>query len=252
MKRWITIILIVVGAAAVVALNLALFSGQLIGLPAEVKAALKTDAEVIVSEDKKNGWVSFQPAYLKEAKAGIIFYPEGHMDPRTYAPIGREITEAGYLVVFASRRTETEIDQLAENQRIEAVMAAYPTVSSWVLGAHTWGVNVAAGYANQHSETFEALVFWAPRLESSFSLANNSLPTLAIYGTLDEENTGFLEEVKPLLPPHTVWAVIEGGNRVSFASFGPMAADVGSSITESEQQHQAAEITIDFLNTLQK
>ena len=250
MKRWITILLFVIGAGAVVALNLALFSGQLIGLPPQVKAALKSDEKVIVSENKKNGWVSFEPADIEAANAGLVFFPEGRMDPRTYAPIGREIAEAGYLIVFTSRRTETEIDQAAENDRIQAVMSAYPTISSWVLGAHTWGTYPAAGYANQYPETLAGLVLWAPRLEPGFSLAEFKLPTLAIYGTLDEENTGFLEEVKPLLPPQTEWVAIEGGNRVSFASFGPMAADVGASIGEAAQQSQAAQITLDFLSSL--
>lgn len=250
MKKWITILLIVLGAGAVVALNLALFSGQLIGLPPQVKTALKSDEKVIVLEDKRNGWVSFQPADIKEVKAGLVFFPEGRMDPRTYAPIGREIAEAGYLIVFTSRRTETDIDQAAENERIQAVMAAYPTVSSWVLGAHTWGSYPAAGYANQYPQTITALVLWAPRLEPAFSLADSTLPTLAIYGTLDEENTGFVEEVESLLPAQTEWAAIKGGNRVSFASFGPMAADVGASIGEAAQQSQAAQITVDWLASL--
>ncbi len=250
MKKWITFGLILVGAAAVVMLNLALFSGQLIGLPDNVKTALKSDAAVVVTEDHKNGFISFQPADIDAISTGVIIYPEGHMDPRTYAPIGRQMAEAGYLVVFPSRRTQTDFDRTEELARIQSVLDSYPAVSSWVLGAHTWGANIVASCADQFSDSLVAMVFWAPRFNPGLSLADSSLPTLAIWGTLDEENTGFLAETRPALPPQTEWVVIEGGNRVSFASFGPMAADVGASIGEAAQQSQAAQITLDFLSSL--
>jgi dienelactone hydrolase len=246
MKKGITISLIVVGILAVIGVNVALFSGEIIGLPAEVKTALKSDDLVKVSQDSKEDWLVFEPT--GDTTKGLIFYPESRMDPRTYAPVSRQIAEAGYLVVFMSRRGQNEVDLPGEIERIQAVMAAFPQVTQWALGAHTWGAVAAAGYAGQYPETLTALVFWAPRLDvSGISLADSSLPTLVIYGTRDEENTGFVEEVEPNLPPQTEWVVIEGGNRVSFASFGPMAADVGATISEAEQQSQAAADTLAFL-----
>ena len=38
-----------------------------------------------------------------------------------------------------SRRLETEYSEAEEQQRIEAVMSAYPQIERWVVGGHTWG-----------------------------------------------------------------------------------------------------------------
>jgi dienelactone hydrolase len=248
MKKGITISLIILGGLAVIGVNVALFSGEIIGLPAEVKSSLKSDDLVKVSENSKEDWLVFEP--VSDTQKGLIFYPESRMDPRTYAPVSRKIAEEGYLVIFLSRRAQSEVDQAAENQRIQEIIAAFPQITHWALGAHTWGAIAVAGYAEQFPDTLTALVLWAPRLETGISLADNSLPTLVVYGTRDEENTGFVSEVKPYLPSQAEWVVIEGGNRVSFASFGPMAADVGATISEAEQQGQAVDATLDFLKEI--
>jgi hypothetical protein len=227
-------------------LNYALFTGRIIGLPPEVRAALRSDGEVEVVLPEHESWMAMSPAKAV-AIAGLILYPEGHMDIKSYAPIGREIARLGVHVVFLSRRVETEYPEAEEQQRIEAVMASYPQIETWAVGGHTWGAEFAAGYAANHPDRVAGVVLWAGRLNVTTSLADRDLPVLMVYGTLDDENIDLVASNMPLLPQHTKWVAIEGGNRVQFANFGPMPADVAATITSEVQQAQAAAATVEFL-----
>ena len=249
MKKPGTIILMIAGILLILGLNYAFFTGKLMGLSPEVKAALKSDDLVEVFEEKGGKLLVFQPT-AAEPRLGLILYPEGRMDMHTYAYPARLMAEEGYLVVYLSRRAQTDFDIEGENERIQAVMADYPDISTWVVGGHTWGCNFAAYFAATYPERVAGVVLWAPRFDPPVDLSGSELPVLAIYGTRDEENTGFLADVEPLLPAQTEWQVIEGGNRVGYASFGPMAADVGATIPETTQQEMAVEYTLDFLDQI--
>jgi pimeloyl-ACP methyl ester carboxylesterase len=161
------------------------------------------------------------------------------------------LAEESYLVVFISRKGQKNVDQAAENQRIDSVMASYPQIASWVIGGHSWGANTAVSYILSFPQKVSAIVLWAARLDLENSLAGSQLPVLMVYGTADDENVGLVADMESKLPPQTVWVSITGGNRVGFASFGPMAADVGAAISEQEQQSKAAAATIEFLEQFQ-
>ena len=96
-------------------------------------------------------------------------------------------------------------------------------------------------------DDFEGIVLWAPRLLEDSDISSVSLPVLFVYGTLDDANEDLVNRNKPLVPPQTVWVSIEGANRADFSYWGPMAADVGSTIPIPEIQKQAAEATIAFI-----
>jgi pimeloyl-ACP methyl ester carboxylesterase len=246
MKKVAMAALIVLGIGLLVGLNYALFSGQLLGLPPEVRAALRSDRVVDVFLADGGSRLMLIPSG-GELNTGLIMFPEGNMDIRTYAPIGQEIARRGYAVAFLSRRLETEASVAEENARIDALMAAYPQIKRWVVGGHTWGAQVGARFAAGFPDRVAGVVLWGARLSADSSLADTDLPVLMVYGTLDDQNVDLVASNRPWLPEQTVWTPIEGGNRVRFASFGPMAADVGATISAEEQQAQAAASTVEFL-----
>ena len=246
MKKVAIAVLIVLGIGLLIGLNYALFSGQLLGLPPEVRSALRSDRVVDVFLSDGDTRLMLIPSG-GELNTALILFPEGNMDIRTYAPIGQEIARRGYAAAFLSRRLETGAPMAEENARIEALMDAYPQITRWVVGGHTWGAQVGARYAALHSERVAGVVLWGGRLSADSSLASTDLPVLMVYGTLDDQNVDLLANNRPWLPEHTVFVPIEGGNRVRFASFGPMAADIGATISAEEQQAQAAAITVEFL-----
>jgi hypothetical protein len=106
-------------------------------------------------------------------------------------------------------------------------------------------------YALEHPERVDAVALWAVRMAESGDLSTIDLPVLYVYGTLDDENVNLVAGSEPYLPEDTVWVPVEGGNRVGFGGFGPMAADVGASISITQQQSQAVEATVAFLRSLE-
>jgi dienelactone hydrolase len=242
-------VLILLGIGLLIWLNYALFAGKILGLKPEVKAALQSDGEVEVALLEDDSWLVMIPSRTAPT-TGLILYPEGHRDIRSYALISREIARQGFQVVFLSRRLETEYSEAEELQRIEAAISAYPQVEHWVVGGHTWGGQVGVDYAANHPDRVAGVVLWAGRMDGTTSLAHSNLPVLMIYGTLDDENVNLVANNKPFLPEHTVWVTIEGGNRAQFANFGPMPADAVATISSESQQAQAAAATVEFLSGL--
>lgn len=237
---------IVLGIGLLIWLNYAFFTGQFLGLPTEVNEALETNADATVAMLENDSWLVMTPNQDVSA-TGLIMFPEGQMDIRTYAPIGQAIAQSGYQVIFLSRRLEQEFNPDEERQRIKEVMIAYPEIEQWFVGGHTWGGQIAADFASEFPDEVGGVVLWAGRLNETTTLADSSLPVLMIYGSLDDENVGLLEAERPFLPPHTIWIKIEGGNRVQFGNYGPMAADVGATISNQEQQRQTVAAITEFL-----
>jgi pimeloyl-ACP methyl ester carboxylesterase len=172
------------------------------------------------------------------------------MDIRSYALIGREIARQGFQVVFLSRRLDMDYPAAVEQRRIEAVMAAYPRIARWAVGGHTSGGRFGVDYAASHPDRAAGVVLWSGRMDGSTSLANSDLPVLMVYGTLDDQNVDLVASTRPLLPEHTIWVPIEGGNRAQFANFGPMPADATATISSEVHQALAAAATVEFLSSL--
>jgi len=251
MKKTLIILAILIGLAGVIILNYAFFTGKLMGLSDEVQAALESSDAVQVDLLEKDTWLVFTPTE-STPETGLILFPEGRMEFRNYAPVAQLIAQEGCQVVVLSRRLDKTYDREKEHARIDAVMAAYPEISSWVIGAHTWGGIAAVQYAMDYPDRVSGVVLWAVRMDESGDLSGSALPALYVYGTLDDENVNLLAGSSPYLPPQTVYVPVEGGNRVGFGSFGPMAADVGAAISLQQQQGAAAQATVEFMRGLDR
>jgi dienelactone hydrolase len=245
LKKISTILLILLGLALLIGANYLLFSTQA-SLPSQVKDALNSNDQIKVTL-KQEQYLMMEPMETPPTR-GLIMYPEGRMDVRTYGYVARQIAQEGYLVIFLSRRGEREVDPVQAYAHIEEIIASHPEITAWAIGGHTWNGQISTTYALGHPEQINALVYWAGRFSEGNDLSEISLPVLYVYGTLDDENVGLIETIQPILPEGTVWVSIEGGNRVGFGSYGPMAADVGAEISEVDQQNQAAEATVEFLD----
>ena len=251
MKKILKILLLVGLGLTLLVVNYLLMAKVFFGPTAAVRAALESDLSVAVSFREEDTWLVLQPVG-QTGRTGLIFYAENYQEIRTYAPILRRLANDGYAVVGLSRREKFPPTLEQEEQRIAQVMAAFPQVSSWFIGAHSWEARLAAAYASRHASLLDGIVLWAGRLSPETSLAESPLPVLMVYGTRDDENEDLLTWMKPLLPPQTIWVSIGGGNRVNFANFGPMSRDVGASIPAEQQQSEAAVATLDFIDQVQK
>jgi hypothetical protein len=210
----------------------------------EALAALESDSEVQVETEP---WLVFRPL-ADNPTVGLVLYPGGHVDPRSYAPAAHALAKDGYLVVIVPMPLNLAVfapDRAAE------VIAAFPTTGGWVVGGHSLGGAMAARFAYQNPEAVQGLVLWAAYPASTDDLASRPLAVTSIYAT----NDGLATEDKiaasrPLLPGATRWVAIEGGNHAQFGWYGPQSGDGTATISREEQQRQIMAATLELLSSL--
>lgn len=235
------ILLVVVGTAVWVYW----WTGSRLSLPTEYAlAALESDAQVNVT---RQDWLVFSPRD-RAAKLGLVFYPGAHCDVRGYAPTLRAIAEQGYLVVAVPMPLYLAF--LAPD-RADVVVAAYPDVERWVIAGHSLGGAMAARYVYRHSGVMHGLIIWDSH--PADSLLSYEKPVWLIHrsGASGEPPETYAEGLK-LLPRHTEYVPIRGGNHMNFGDFilGPARQTLTSSITPMQQQTHVANATLQALDSV--
>ena len=208
-------------------------------------AALESSESVRVSQEK---WIVFTPESVTDI--GLIFYPGGLVEPEAYAPVLHQIAEQGVLVIITPMPLNLAI--FSTNQA-DAVMQAYPQISTWVLAGHSLGGAAAGIYAENNSQKIAGLAFWDSYPPDSSDLSDNALPVISIYGTTNGiANTDNFDEKIDLLPSDTLFVPIEGASHAQFGDYGPQTGDVTPSISAKEQHELVAAFMIDFIKQLPK
>jgi hypothetical protein len=206
-------------------------------------AALQSNAEVKVSQG--TGVITFEPV-SRTGSTGLIFYPGGRVDYRSYAPVLRQIAAQGYFVAVPSMLLNLAIlDVDAAGQLIEK----YPDIEAWVIGGHSLGGVAAAMYVMKQPD-IKGLLLWAS-YPADAALRDADLRVLSIYGTLDGlSKTGKIEETRSLLPSDAQFIAIAGGNHAQFGSYGPQPGDSPATISTEEQWEQIVEATVSLLGKI--
>lgn len=212
----------------------------------EALAALESDAAVEVTT---RPWYTFQPTG-ESRSTGLIFYPGGRVDPRSYAPPARALAEQGYPVVIVPMPLNLAV---LGSGRAADVIAANPQVERWAIAGHSLGGAMAATFTHGNPDAVEGLVFWAAYPAGSADLAARAdLAVSSVYGTADAVlNWEAFESSRVLLPSGTVWVPIEGGNHAQFGWYGPQSdADIAT-ISREEQQAQVIAATLALLQQVE-
>jgi len=240
MTRLIETILIALGAAVVIGMLGFYGWTQLSRYPAFDEAAL-------LAEDAQNtdGWIVFRPEGTP--LAGFVFYPGGLVDPASYAPLMRQISDGGILVVIVPMPLDLAVFGIG---RADEVIAAYPDVKHWAIGGHSLGGAMACEYVSNNPNVFDGLILLASYPADSTDLSEIDLPTILIYGTEDGVSGDVFEASKSRLPDDTMLVEISGGNHAQFGDYGPQKGDGAASISRDQQQRLTAESILDFLEKL--
>lgn len=210
----------------------------------EALAALESDSQVSVVTDP---WLVFQPTG-RVPTTGLVLYPGGRVDPRAYAPAGRALAEAGYLVAIVPMPLNLAV--LAPN-RAGDVIAAFPEVGRWAVGGHSLGGSMAARFAHENPDVIDGLALWAAYPASNDDLSKYDLAVSSIFGTRD--GVASQDEIVAsgrLLPPDMAWVAIEGGNHAQFGWYGPQEGDNDATISREEQQAQVTVATMELLSAI--
>jgi dienelactone hydrolase len=241
MRLFKRIILSIAVVLLVAAVAFVAWASNPLGPMPEALEAMQSDSQVQVTED---GWIAFQPTGT-QPDTGLIIYPGGRVDPRSYAPIAREIAEQGYLVVIVPMPLNLAV---FGSERAQEVIAAYPEIEHWAIGGHSLGGAMAARFATRHPGAVQGLDLWAAYPASSDDLSGQDPQVVSMIGSLDGLGTEQgVQETKHLLPPGTEYIVIEGGNHSQFGWYGDQPGDAEATISREEQQAQVLQATLQLL-----
>ena len=216
-----------------------------LGPSEQAREALTSDSRVDVDEKP---WFVFTPK-SGEPTSGLILYPGGRVDPRSYAPLARDIAENGYLVVIP--RMPLNLAVLGSSAASE-IIDSYPSIQTWLIGGHSLGGAMAASYAMENTNRVDGLVLLAAYPASSDDLSNTGLDVISISGSEDGLATpSEIEASRSLLPPDSSWVVIQGGNHAQFGSYGVQGGDGTPTISEDEQRMEIVGAILELFSSVQ-
>lgn len=245
MKHWKKIVLGIALLILLFGAGFVVWGSTPAGPMDEALAALQSDARVQV---KTGDLLVFTPAG-ETPKTGLIFYPGGRVDYRSYAPLARAIAEQGYLVAIPKMPLSLAV---MDPNAADGIIAAYPEVTAWTIGGHSLGGAMAAQYIRDHPDKIRGLFLEASYPPDSSDLSKLTLAVTSVYGTND--GVASLDEVKSSaarLPADTRWVAIDGGNHAGFGWYGPQSGDGSAAITRDAQQAQAVAAAVDLLERIE-
>lgn len=196
----------------------------------------------------------FSPAAQRPSK-GLILYPGGLVDFRSYAPVARAIAARGYLVALVEMPLDVAF---LGYTRADAVIDAFPNVKTWAIGGHSLGGVAACTYAKECAGRLRGVVLWASYPSATDNLKRSRLRVLSVYGTLDGlTDASDIAKSRTFLPRFTQFVPIEGGNHTQCGSYWDglsqdflQPGDNPATISRSAQQDAIADATADFLDGL--
>jgi pimeloyl-ACP methyl ester carboxylesterase len=209
----------------------------------EAIAALESDEHITVTT---RAWIAFLPNDVPPTM-GLILYPGGRVPAEAYAPLARSIAAEGYLVVIVYPPLNLAIF----NPNVaESVTQYFSAIEQWVIGGHSLGGTAAAIFADSHQNQVDGIIFLAS-YPSGNALVNSDLAVLSIYATNDSiASIGKIEASTAILPVHTRFVEIIGGNHAQFGYYGIQDGDGEASISREEQIRQTVEAILEFLRSI--
>jgi dienelactone hydrolase len=238
--------IVILAILAVVAAGFVIYTKvKTLGPEPEALAALESTDDVEVTTD---GLLVFRPKN-SVPETGFIFYPGGLVDPRSYAPMARDIASAGHLAVIVPMPFNLAVFSPG---KAAGVIEEHPGVQNWAIGGHSLGGAMASRYARQNPNSVSGLALWAAWPADSDDLSGSDLAVTSIYGT--EDGVATVEEIensRRLLPADAEFVPIPGGNHAQFGWYGPQGGDNPAAISPAEQQAQIVAATVALLERLQ-
>ncbi len=236
--RWIIFIVLLLIIGSLVGGTLWLASPRP-ALPQALEA-MKSDGQVQVS---LNPWISFTPA--ETPTTGLIFYPGGRVEARSYAVLLRAIASEGYLVILP----EMPLDLAVLDASVaDEIINAFPEIDNWAIAGHSLGGSMASQYASDHPDQIQGLMMWGSYPVDNTNLVEQDMKVLLIYGSLDTgSNDPVIEEKKILLPETTTYVRIDGGNHHQFGDYLDDSNDPLPTISRADQQAIILNSTLEFL-----
>lgn len=218
----------------------------------EARRAAAGDSAVRVIH--AGGMRRFEPAGAPRGPT-LVFFPGALVDPRAYAPLGSAVARAGYraIVIELPRRGAFGgAESLELGSRIRSALATSGDSGSIVLGGHSRGAVVAAAAAAGNVRRLAGLVLIGTSHPRDVDLSGLRVPVTKIVGTRDGLATpAEVEQNASLLPPHTRWLWVEGGNHSQFGWYGFQPMDRWPELGAAEQRAIMIQGVLDLLREVE-
>ncbi len=179
--------------------------------------------------------LEFVPRHAQTS--ALIFICGSGVAAEAYVPLLRPVADAGhpvFIVRLPYRFAPFESHRVEAVARVRRVMAAHPRITRWVVAGHSLGGALACRVA---PESMSALVLVGTTHPKRDDLSALRIPVTKVYGSNDGvASAGATLANKHLLPAHTKWIRIEGGNHSQFGHYGHQLLDGKATIGREQQQ----------------
>ena len=215
---------------------------------AEGRQAAVSDAIATVARD--GGIWRFEPRSTPREPT-LVFFPGSLVDPQAYAPLAKAVAHEGHRVIIVELPRRGAFGGAESSQlttRIGAALASVGDSGSVVLGGHSRGGVVASATASENFPNVKGLVLIGTSHPRDVNLSKLGIPVTKIAGTRDGlASPAEVKQNAPLLPPHTRWIWVEGGNHSQFGWYGFQPMDKLPRIDAAEQRATMIAGVLDIL-----
>lgn len=199
-------------------------------------AAVRADPAISLT-DEGGAWV-MAPSN-GESDTGLVFIPGAKVDPLAYAATLAGVVDEGVTVVITKPTLNLAFFDL---RPLSDFTELVPGIDEWSVGGHSLGGVKAC----QLAEDADGLVLFGSYCAND--LSETDLPALSISGSEDGLSTPQkIDDAAHLLPPDTMFVVIEGGNHAGFGAYGPQPGDGEATIPDAEIRRQITDALGPFL-----
>jgi hypothetical protein len=244
MRRTGKIILAILIIIFVALVGFVVWAETPLGPMPEVNKTLKSDSTVNVITGK---WLVFSPA-ISSNNTGLIIYPGGRVNYKSYAPVAQALAAKGYLTVIAPMPLNLAVFGINE---ADSIIKSYPNIKSWAIGGHSLGGTMAAQFAYNNLSLVKGLVLWAAYPAAGNDFSNTNLAIVTIYGTNDGlVGLSQIDDSMKIFPKDTLRVEISGGNHAQFGWYGNQPGDNEAAISRELQQEAVVNATIQLLQKI--
>lgn len=201
------------------------------------ESTLRSDKQVSVLHDATG--LTFLPR-ASVGSTALIFICGSGIAAEAYAPLLRPLAQQGFpvfIVELPYRFAPLESHKQAAVRRARAVIPAHPEVKHWVIAGHSLGGALAARVARVDSGSLSAMVLVATTHPKDDDLSFLHIPVTKIYASNDGiAPPDRVLANRGLLPAHTQWVEIAGGNHSQFGRYGRQLFDGAATLSREEQE----------------
>jgi pimeloyl-ACP methyl ester carboxylesterase len=203
-----------------------------------------------VSVEDRAETLEFLPASAK-GRSALVFICGSGVSAQAYAPLLRPIAEAGhpvFVVKLPYRFAPLGSHKQAVVDRARRLIADHAGISLWVVSGHSLGAALACRVTQSEPTAVAAMVLIGTTHPKNQDLSSLQIPVTKVYASNDGiAPPARLLANRHMLPAHTKWVEIVGGNHSQFGWYGHQLFDGMATVSREAQQEVTRSVLLEAL-----